>query len=103
MASARIGGTVGASSKPRGGHHMKQGIGATVAAIAMLLAGVGAANAHTTEYDSFLFIENGGFGKGTFVDAYGFSFSKVNEKCIPDRKVKLRVFGEGLDPLTVDS
>jgi hypothetical protein len=82
---------------------MKQGIGAAVAAIAMLLAGVGGASAHTTEFDSFVFIENGGFGKGSFVDAYGFSFSKVNEKCIPNRRVKLRLFGEGLNPVTADS
>jgi hypothetical protein len=45
----------------------------------------------------------GGFGKGTYVEAVGFSGSKAKPKCDASRKVKLRVTGEGEDPLIVDS
>jgi hypothetical protein len=82
---------------------MKQGIGAAVAAVAMMLLAAGAATAHTTEYESVAVVESGGFGKGSFVYATGFSASKANVKCNPSRKVKLRLTGGGNDPLTVDS
>jgi hypothetical protein len=82
---------------------MKKGIGAAVAAIAMLLAGVGGASAHTTEFDSVVNVADGGFGEGNFAEAIGWVGSKENIKCDARRKVKLRVTGEGLPPLAIDS
>jgi hypothetical protein len=74
-----------------------------LASVAALALGAGAASAHTTEFGSEVIVFEGGFGKGSSVYAFGFSASKANEKCIPNRKVKLRVTGEGQPPLIVDS
>jgi hypothetical protein len=71
--------------------------------VAALALGAGAASSHTTEFPSGLAVLDGGFGKGSFADAVGFSASKANAKCGPNRKVKLRATGAGLSPFIVDS
>jgi hypothetical protein len=80
---------------------MKQGIVAVLVAIGLVAAG--SASAHTTEFESVVIVTDGGFGKGAFAVAIGWAASEENEKCVADRKVKLRATGGESAPEIVDS